>query len=136
MVDKEGASAMELDRIRHELDFTRREVHEVRAANEVLMVDLANADQTAREAAEKAKQSVLAAAELEATKRAPLFEVHAPLPEMALAPSSSAAPPFSPARPAFTPAPLLGLTSNSPRLLLKSQSQPILMPALHNIASP
>jgi len=135
MLDKDMTSAMHIDRLRHELQFSQREVNEVREANGQLSADLANAEQAAREAREAALQ-VTRGREAWATQRLPAPEVHAPLPELPLASSTAAASPFNPQRPLFEPALLLELPDASPRLLLKTASQPILMPPLYGSERP
>jgi len=121
MIDKDAASAMHVDRLRHELETSCREVNEVRRANTALSLDL-------EEALATVKQQESEAPFPNASTRP--TEVQAPAHEYPLAPSS-AAPPFDPRRPSFTPAPLVG-ASATPRLLFKNASQPALAPPLFN----
>uniref|UniRef100_A0A7S0FYJ3 Uncharacterized protein n=1 Tax=Pyrodinium bahamense TaxID=73915 RepID=A0A7S0FYJ3_9DINO len=122
MIDKDIANAKHIDRLRYELDISQREVNEVRRANEMLAAEAEAAAAAANAFTDATTQTSLQ----------PQHEVHAPLPDLPLAPSSAAASQFSPARPVFAPAALLELPSASPRLLLKTASQPILMPPLHS----
>lgn len=133
MIDKDATSAMHIDRLRHEVEFSQREVSEVRRANEVLHVDLEEAVAAAEAAKQQARVAFATSMEAEALAAGgrPPPQVHAPQSELPLAPSAAAAPAFSPISPVFAPAPLLDLPNSSPRLLLKTASQPVFMPALY-----
>lgn len=118
MIDKDVAYQKRIERLHCNLGTSRQEVLEVRRANESLAADV-----------EAAAAAALADASTQ-TLPSQSVEVHAALPELPLAPSSAVSA-FSPNRPVFEPAPLVDLPSASPRLLLKTASQPIFMPALH-----
>jgi len=147
MVDKEVGHKKTLNHVLSELDTSRREVQEVRWANKVLHADIEAAGAAATEAAQKAlSQSTMCmscGASTASTassgwgQRLPLQRpasadfAYAPLlgpPAMPLSSSLGAVPPWSPTRPQFVPAG--GFDSGTPRLLLKTASQPILMPPL------
>lgn len=107
MIDKDINSAYERDRLRTNLEIAQREIQEVRTAHEALAAD---ADASAEEV-----KRLKAAAEAAATVE----------PEKTLEPMSPSTGSFDPATPVFVPAPLADL--NSPRLLLKTQSQPVFL---------
>eukprot|EP00405_Crypthecodinium_cohnii_P007220 CAMPEP_0206421178 /NCGR_PEP_ID=MMETSP0324_2-20121206/1295_1 /ASSEMBLY_ACC=CAM_ASM_000836 /TAXON_ID=2866 /ORGANISM="Crypthecodinium cohnii, Strain Seligo" /LENGTH=615 /DNA_ID=CAMNT_0053885227 /DNA_START=224 /DNA_END=2068 /DNA_ORIENTATION=- len=148
MVDKEVGHKAVVDRLREDLDIASREISNVRGANEVL-----HADVEAAVAAANAVQTIgpcptcgagRGGFRLEdrrpATAGAEIVDLtHAPLPEpplVPLAPSRSAVPPWSPAMPNLAP-PKPGSAGQgsatsvaTPQALVKSASQPIVMPPL------
>mmetsp|Transcript_25797 Transcript_25797/g.60958 ORF Transcript_25797/g.60958 Transcript_25797/m.60958 type:complete len:599 (-) Transcript_25797:135-1931(-) len=118
MIDKDISYKDQIENLRLQLRLAQREVSEVRRANESLAAE-----------AEAAAAAALADAGRQ-TAAPGAVEVHASLPELPLAPSSAVSA-FSPQRPVFEPAPLVDMPSGSPRLLVKTASQPIFMPSLH-----
>lgn len=126
MVDKDAATAVRLEQLQEKLRTVDREVLILRKANEELARDANATGGTFLK-----MKSSFGGAEDDTG-------VHAPLPEppsVAFASSTAGAPPFSPARPSFMTA-SGGLVNGSPRLLTRTASSPISMPALGSSEHP
>lgn len=131
MVDKDVSSASALARMKQELLRVQREVAEVREANAQLAEDVEAAEAARRWAAGPDQTQMRDATALlrPASAQASFFAPYPGPPSAPLAASTAMAPPWSPTRPSFVPAPFEDPDS-TPRFLLKTASQPIMMPTL------
>eukprot|EP00928_Gymnodinium_smaydae_P011673 TRINITY_DN14280_c0_g3_i2.p1 TRINITY_DN14280_c0_g3~~TRINITY_DN14280_c0_g3_i2.p1 ORF type:complete len:637 (+),score=192.12 TRINITY_DN14280_c0_g3_i2:118-1911(+) len=127
MIDKDINSATQVNKLRLELARCQREITEVRWANQVLAED---ANVAAQQLAKGIRRPHTAGTPKSQDDQNAIHAPFPPPPGVALAASLAAAPPYSPSRPTFVPAE--GESIRSPRLMLKTASQPIIMPQLVN----
>lgn len=136
MLDRDSSNEVTIERLKDQVANLFREVQVVRASNESLKVENAEAFDRAERAEDDLKQVRTALADgasgqMQTTESTMYTDPQAltvePMNSGPLASSSVDAPLWSPNRPSFSPA--TGETS-SPRMLVKTQSTPIFMPPL------
>jgi len=144
MIDKDVDHEQMVARLRDDLRFTEQEVDEVRWANKVLIADVnaiaAAAAACRMEAAERPgtamdsprtrPTSTLALADRTVADGVVVFKPDPVLAHPPLSPSTARAPPWDPTRPQFMPATGMQMRPDSPHVLLKVPSAPVLMPPL------
>merc|ERR1712113_883157 len=136
-----GERKSSMEKLLETLEISRREVNEVRWANQTLQADLVqlrfspscrNSIACPTCTAADVESSPTAGQPQQRPVSAGVDLIHAPLlgpPFAPLAPSKAAVPVWSPTRPTFAAVPETS-DNTSPRLLLKTSSQPVLMPPL------
>mmetsp|Transcript_25855 Transcript_25855/g.45581 ORF Transcript_25855/g.45581 Transcript_25855/m.45581 type:complete len:239 (+) Transcript_25855:739-1455(+) len=141
MLDRDSSNEVRIERLKDQVASLFKEVQIVRASNESLKVENAQAFERAAQAEEEAHQAqaraalietgVLPEKQMQTTASTEFVETQeltfAPLNSGPLASSSAGVGPWSPSRPSFAPA--AGETG-TPRALVKTQSTPVFMPPL------
>jgi hypothetical protein len=131
MIDKDVNSQTMLTKIRVELQRCQRERDEIRSAMDTVAAEMKHMRAGKGMHAFEAGATVSTGAPDSSFEGFDTFDMHASYPGppgTPLATSTAAAPLWSPTRPQFVPGKLQDDTS--PRVLLKTGSQPILMPAI------
>lgn len=141
MLDRDSSNEVRIERLKDQVAGLYKEVQIVRASNESLKVENAQAFERAAHAEEEAHQAkvratlvetgVLPEKQMQATASTAFVESQdltiAPLNSGPLAASSAGAQPWSPNRASFVPA---DGEAGTPRALVKTQSTPVFMPPL------
>lgn len=141
MLDRDSSNEVRIERLKDQVAGLYKEVQIVRASNESLKVENAQAFERAAHAEEEAHQAkvratlvetgVLPEKQMQATASTAFVESQdltiVPLNSGPLAASSAGAQPWSPNRASFVPA---DGEAGTPRALVKTQSTPVFMPPL------
>jgi len=128
MIDKDLKNQQANLKLMRDLMVSQKEVSEVRWANKTLTVDL-------QEAVAKYLEAQDHAAAAAALRLEDPWHMN-PNPEAPLASSAAAASRFSPRRPVFEPGASSRSLGDGEQFLVKTASQPILMPDIHGDGSP